>query len=133
MIFIGLGGEHLFSDDLILELMPDWVRWQRLVSILCGLWLSFWGMLILIGWRIRVAALALGAFLIVVTVAVHVPGVLTEPTLPDDYVWMWIILQRSNLVKNFCLLGVCFHLLYHTPGRYSVEYWRKAREEGLQE
>ncbi len=123
LIFIGLGLEHLFSDAMIQKLMPEWLPVKRAVSIACGLWLCGWGSLILIGWRVHLAAIALGVFLVVVTVAVHLPGILVEPEwLPADSAWMWTILQRSNLVKNLCLLGVCFHLQHHEVGKYSLEH-----------
>lgn len=128
MIFIGLGGEHLLADDLIQNLMPVWVPFKRAVSIMCGVWLMFWGSLILIGWKIKWAAFFLGVFLVVVTLAVHVPGVLEEPNMAVEYSWMWVVLQRSNLVKNICLLGVCFQLLYHKPGRYSLESYFKRQQ-----
>ncbi len=128
LIFIGLGSEHLFSDDLIRTLMPAWVPFPSLVSKLCGVWLVGWGCLILIGWHVRMAALGLGAFLVIVTPLVHLPGIFIVPqTIAPEYHWMWQILQRSNLVKNLCLLGVCFHLLYHEPGKYSVEAYLKRR------
>lgn len=128
LIFIGLGGEHIFSDSLIQHLMPEWMPYQRLVSLLCGLWLVGWGSLILLGWRIRAAAYGLGLFLVVVTVVVHFPAVISEPaSIPKEYHWLWQILQRSNLVKNLCLLGVCFHLLHHRVGKYSLESYLKNR------
>ena len=34
LIFVGLGAEHLFSDDLIRRLMPTWVPFERAVSIM---------------------------------------------------------------------------------------------------
>jgi uncharacterized membrane protein YphA (DoxX/SURF4 family) len=130
LIFVGLGGEHIFSDSLIQHLMPAWIPFKRTISFLCGLWLVTWGTLILLGWRLRWAAIGLGAFLIVVTVAVHIPGVLFHaPEIPDEYYWMWDILQRSNLVKNLCLLGVCFHLLHHRMGRFSLEAYLEQRTD----
>jgi len=122
LIFIGLGGEHLLSDGLIMVLMPEWVPAPRLVSILCGLWLSVWGGCLLLGWRVQIAAVALGAFVIAVTLLVHFPGVFRYPPdlSPESY-WAWDILQRTNLVKNLCLLGVCVHLLRHEVGRYSLQ------------
>ena len=128
LIFIGLGGEHVFHDQLIRLLMPDWVPYPRAASIAVGLWLLFWGGLVLLGWKIREAAIALGAFVIVVTIVVHLPAVFSYPPeiAPDDR-WLRDILQRSNLVKNLCLLGVCFHLLYHQPGRYSLTAWLARR------
>ena len=127
LIFIGLGGEHIVSDELIQKLMPAWVPFKRVVSVLCGLWLVFWGTFVLVGYRLRLASFALGLFLVVVTVLVHIPGVISEPELPSDYAWMWTILQRSNLVKNLCLLGVCFQLWYHDLGKYSLERYLTER------
>ncbi len=130
LIFVGLGGEHILDDTLIQRLMPEWVPYKRLVSFLCGLWLAGWGMLILIGWRVNWAAVALGAFLVTVTAAVHVPGLFIFPnSLPRDHYWMWDILQRTNLVKNLCLLGVCFHLLNHELGRYSLEHYLAQKKD----
>ena len=123
-IFVGLGAEHLFSDTLLRELMPHWVPFPRAISILCGLWLVGWGSLILLGWHIRWAAQALAVFLIIVTLAVHAPGILARPQeVGASCQSLWDILQRSNLVKNVCLLGVCFHLLHHELGRYSLEFF----------
>lgn len=131
LIFVGLGGEHIVSDNLIQKLMPAWVPLPRIASIVCGVWLSFWGLMILLGWRVRLAGVALGVFLVIVTVAVHVPGLIFfPPELPAEHHWMWDILQRTNLVKNLCLLGVCFHLLTHQVGKYSLEGWLAQTSQG---
>ena len=122
LIFLGLGGEHLFQDDLIQHLMPYWIPWKRTASIFCGLWLCLWGTFILLGYKLRLASYGLGAFLLVVTAGVHLPGIFFyPPELSSEQYWMWDILQRSNLVKNLCLLGVCFQLLHHEVGKYSLE------------
>src|SRR5690606_14186195 len=98
LIVVGLGGEHIFSDALIQQLMPAWMPYPRLVSIVCGVWLCAGGALIALGWRLDIAAVSLGAFLIVVTVVVHFPGLFTAP-VPVEHLWMWQILQRTNFVK----------------------------------
>ena len=122
LIFVGLGAEHVFSDDLIRRLMPAWVPFERVVSIVCGLWLMGWGAFILLGIKLRWAAIALGLFLVIVTAAVHLPGVFDTPSdIHPSSTWMWDVLQRSNLAKNMCLLGVCFQLLHHRVGKYSLE------------
>lgn len=131
-IFVGLGGEHLFHDDLIRRLMPEWMPMQRLVSALCGLWLITWGGMLLLGWRIQLAAKALALFLIVVTLVVHAPGVMIKSlNIPESDYWMWEILQRSNLVKNMCLLGVCLQLHYYELGKYSLEKYLLRRQAPL--
>ena len=85
---------------------------------------TFWGTLVLLGWHLRKAAIALGGFVVLVTLAVHGPALFSYPErVGPESRWMWDILQRSNFVKNLCLLGVCFHLLTHAPGRYSLEAW----------
>jgi len=120
-IFLGLGGEHLVSDHLIQRLMPTWMPAPRLFSILAGVILLTGGTMVLLGWQLRVASWILGAFLIVVTAIVHLPAVVrAPPPMPEDAEWMWVVLQRSNLVKNLCLLGVCFLLYNHTAGAYSL-------------
>lgn len=128
-IFLGLGFEHLFSDTLIQHLMPLWVPEKRIISILCGLILVTGGLLIFLGYHLRVGAGLLAVFLIVVTIPVHGVGVfMYPPGLPEESKWMWDILQRTNLVKNLCLLGVCFRFFYYRPGNYSLESFLKNRK-----
>lgn len=130
-IFLGLGGEHIVDDTLIMELMPHWVPAPRLVSLATGLLLLTGGTLVLLGWQLVRAAWILGTFLVIVTLTVHLPAVfLPGPTADPDTAWMWPVLQRSNLVKNLCLLGVCVQLGWHKPGRYSLDTWlaRRRRE-----
>jgi uncharacterized membrane protein YphA (DoxX/SURF4 family) len=125
-IFLVLGAEHLFDDRLIQGLIPDWVPLKRYASIGAGALLFVCGASIALGFRVYWAALAISAFLIAVTAIVHIPGMFSAPGgLSDDWRWLWDVYQRSNFIKNVCLLGVCFHFFYHEPGRYSLEArWR---------
>jgi len=41
----------------------------------------------------------------------------------------WTVFQRSNLVKNPCLFGVCIHLTQHEHGRYSVDSWLERQKQ----
>jgi uncharacterized membrane protein YphA (DoxX/SURF4 family) len=133
-IFLGLGSEHLLDDRLIQHFMPAWVGYPMLASRLSGVVLLLGGLSILTGYRIQLGARLLGAFLFVVTVTVHVPGVFRVPAdIPVDAAWLWAVFQRSNLVKNLCLLGVCVHLTTHAPGRFSVDAWRARRMSGERE
>jgi uncharacterized membrane protein YphA (DoxX/SURF4 family) len=124
-IFVGLGGEHIFSDKLLLLLMPDWVPFPRAVSIGCGVFLLAGSATILLGFHMRRGAQALALFLIAVTLSVHLPGLLERPPEVDESsYWIWDMFQRSNFVKNICLLGVCIYLMEHRPGRFSLDYHR---------
>ena len=106
-IFLGLGAEHILDDRLIQNLMPDWVPLRREVSVASGLILISGGLLVALGYRVRLGATILAGFLVSVTVLVHGVSVLASPEgLPDDWQWLWTVFQRSNLVKNLCLLGV---------------------------
>jgi uncharacterized membrane protein YphA (DoxX/SURF4 family) len=126
LIFLALGSEHILSDGLIQRLMPHWMPFPGLVSILVGVVLSVGGICIVLGWRLRFAAVLLGSFVIVVTLAVHLPALLIKPDFVNDSnLWMWDILQRSNLAKNLCLLGVCIFLWHHTPGKWSLDRYLK--------
>jgi uncharacterized membrane protein YphA (DoxX/SURF4 family) len=130
-IFIVLGGEHLLSDDLIQRLMPEALPLKRGFSLAAGLLLIGGGASIALGYRVYWAASALAAFLVLVTLLVHIPGMFQSPTgLSAQWAWVWDLYQRSNFIKNVCLLGVCFHFFYHEPGRYSVEQWLKNRGAG---
>jgi uncharacterized membrane protein YphA (DoxX/SURF4 family) len=127
-IFLGLGSEHLLDDRLIQHFMPSWVVYPMLASRLSGLVLLIGGISILTGYRIQLGARLLGAFLFVVTLTVHVPGVFHVPAgIPADAAWLWAVFQRSNLVKNLCLFGVCVHLTTQAPGRFSIDAWRARR------
>jgi uncharacterized membrane protein YphA (DoxX/SURF4 family) len=124
-IFLGLGCEHLLDDHVIQHLMPSWVEYRVLASRLSGIVLLLGGLSILTGYRIRLGARLLGAFLAVVTLAVHVPGCFSVPAdIPSESAWLWTVFQRSNLIKNVCLFGVCVHLTTHEPGRFSWDRWR---------
>lgn len=123
-IFLLLGAEHLFQDDLVQRLMPSWLPMKRACSLLSGLVLLAGGGGIALGIAVRQAAMLLGAFLVVVTLIVHVPGVFRTPAyVGADSAWLWDVFQRSNFIKNLCLLGVCLHLLTHDPGRHTLRNW----------
>lgn len=126
-IFLALGGEHIVDDTLIQRLMPPWMPMPGVVSTGAGVVLLTGGVMVAIGWRLRAAAVLLGAFVVAVTVAVHLPAVVGLVPAPDGTTeWAWTILQRSNLAKNLCLLGVCVQLWWHVPGRFSLEGWGRA-------
>jgi uncharacterized membrane protein YphA (DoxX/SURF4 family) len=128
-IFVGLGGEHIFSDLLIQNLMPEWVPAPRIVSIICGIILITGGGLIIAGAYLRFAALIIGLFVIVVTITVHLPCLFFTPQdISENASWMWTVLQRSNFVKNLCLLGVCLNLWYYEPQKLSYTYFIKNKQ-----
>lgn len=79
LTFIALGGEYLVKDDLIQKLMPSWFPLPKIVSIGCGLILLLGGGLIALGYNLRLAAILLGAFLLIVTTIVHGPAILSNP------------------------------------------------------
>lgn len=127
-IFLVLGAEHLLNDGLIRSLMPEWLPAHRQLSIASGLLLIAGGGSIALGLRVHWAATGLAGFLVVVTALIHVPGMFAAPDgLARDWTWLWDLYQRSNFIKNVCLLGVCFHFFYHEPGRYSLEQWLNQR------
>lgn len=127
LIFIGLGMEHFFADDLIRAMMPDWVGSKRIASVIAGIVSLGGGISVATGRNVRQAAMLLGAFLVVVTAVVHAPALFHRPAdLPSGWTWLWDVYQRSNFFKNLCLLGVCFQLMHHRVGRYS--WGRKERD-----
>lgn len=128
-IFLGLGAEHVLADDLLRSLMPAWVPFPRLASAAMGCALLLGGGALLLGFRVRAAALCLGALTLIATLTVHVPGALQcPPQLSEDAEVLWTMFQRSNLVKNVCLLGVCIHLYGHRVGRFGLDGHRRSSE-----
>lgn len=128
-IFIALGLEHLFSDELIQTMIPDWIGGKRLISLGAGGVLLGGGLALLAGYRVRMAGALLGGFLILVTVTVHGPALLHVPTeLPEDWRWLWEVYQRSNFFKNLCLVGVCIYLTHHRVGRFGFD-GRRTKDE----
>ncbi|MCB1192762.1 MAG: DoxX family protein [Leptospiraceae bacterium] len=126
LIFLGLGVEHLFSDTLIRSMMPDWMIYKRFLSIIAGLILLTGGTSILLGYKVKQGAWLLGLFLIVVTFLIHLPALFQfPPGMEEEYRWLWEVYQKSNLVKNLCLFGVCVHLTNHIIGPFSVEGFLK--------
>ena len=94
-----------------------------------GLILLLGGSSIALGLRVQEGAILLGLFLIVVTLLIHVPGMFQAPEfVAESDLWLWDLYQRSNFIKNVCLLGVCFHFLYHEPGAHSVDGWLAKRK-----
>lgn len=134
-IFVGLGLEHLLDDRLIQHLMPGWIPWPRLASAATGAILLAGGASILLGAHLRAGARLLGAFLVLVSVTVHLPGLFASPpAMNGEFEWLWTVFQRSNLAKNLCLFGVCVHLTTHEPGRYSLDARRRSsRRSGAPE
>ncbi|MDQ8204514.1 DoxX family protein [Pelagicoccus sp. SDUM812003] len=130
LIFLGLGAEHLFSDELIQKLMPQWIPAPRLVSIFTGLVLFAGGAMIALGYRLKWAAFLLGSFLVFVSILVHAPAMASPEASPlnPENKWIWDTLQRSNFVKNLCLLGVCLMLPHYQLGDWSLEAWLKRKD-----
>ena len=117
-IFMGLGMEHLFHDEIIMKIMPDWVGFRKVASICAGIVLVSGGISLITAYRIKQAAIMLAVFVVIVTITVHGPELFGHPkSLPEEWTWLWQVFQRSNFVKNVCLLGVCIHLLNYTPGK----------------
>lgn len=130
IIFLGLGGEHILSDELIQKLMPTWVPLPEFVSTLCGIVLMIGGILIVVGYKIRLASIILGVFIVAVTATVHVPALFITPDFIDEQnTWLWSILQRSNCAKNICLLGVCILLSQYNPGKWSITMYLEKKNQ----
>ncbi len=85
--------------------------------------------MIAVGFRLKWAAIMLGTFLIIVTALVHAPGISAAetPVMHVGDIWMWETLQRSNFVKNICLLGVCIMLPYYQLGDWALDSFLKRR------
>ena len=128
LIFLGLGMEHIFSDELIQGMMPEWIGNKRTASVIAGVVLLTGGSCVAAGYKVHLAAALLGGFLVAVTLAVHLPALFQKPAgLPADWAWLWELYQRSNFFKNLCLLGVCFLLTHHRVGKFALDGTKRAK------
>lgn len=71
------------------------------------------GLLVLVGWQTRLAALALAGFSVVAAVLFHFK--------PDDQ------MQMIMLMKNFAIAGGLLLLVAHGAGAFSLDGWRARR------
>jgi len=130
-IFILLGGEHLFRDALIQDMMPEWLGPKRFWSVVSGLMILAGGGMVAIGLLARVGGLMLVVFLIPVTAIVHASSISGfPPDLPERWHWLWNVYHQGSLVKNLSLLGGSVFFAFHGAGRLSIDAWLRGRRAG---
>ncbi len=71
------------------------------------------GMMLVLGWQTRVAALLLLLFMIPVTLVFHNPWAIAESAVVQQ--------QMIHLLKNLAIMGGLMNLLAFGPGAYSME------------
>ena len=94
---------HDTVDILESKGITHWTNVQLTLGIFL---LLFSSILLLIGYRVKLAALLLSIFLITVTIIFHFD--FNDPT------------QLIHFMKNVALLGALFNLIAHGSGAYSV-------------
>ncbi len=80
------------------------------------------GLMLVIGWQTRAAALLLFLFMIPVTSVFHNPWAAADAALAQQ--------QMIHLLKNLAIMGGLLHLLAIGPGSYSLE---SRRPQALQQ
>ena len=76
------------------------------IELICGL-------MLVVGWQTRFAALMLLLFMIPVTAVFHNPWAATEAVLAQQ--------QMIHFLKNLAIMGGLLNLLAFGPGSYSLE------------
>ena len=128
LIFILLGGEHLFRDNLIQQMIPHWMGSPRVWSVLTGLMILAGGGSILFGAFTRLGAWMLITFLVPVTLLVHVTSIGHYPDgLDERFRWLWDVYHQGSLVKNLSLIGGAIYFAFHGAGKFSVDRWLEGR------
>lgn len=120
LIFITAGLNHLFQtaaatarlEQATLGYLATWVAPAETLIILSGMGLLVGGLLLLAGFKTRLAALLLLALLIPITVTVQVAD------------------AGGPLFKNIALLGVLFFFLVNGAAHYSVDQLLALRKKG---
>lgn len=122
LIFILLGGEHLFRDALIQGMMPGWLPWKRAFSVATGLVILAGGGCTLLGLFTRVGATALLVFLVPVTLFVHFHQIGDYPeNLPTTMHWLWNVYHQGSVLKNLALIGAAIHFAFDGAGPLSLD------------
>jgi len=123
LIFILLGGEHLFRDTLIQGMMPEGLPWKRAWSIATGLAILCGGGCIMLGLFTRIGATALLVFLVPVTIFVHFHQIGAYPeTLPSSMHWLWNVYHQGSVLKNLALIGAAIHFAFDGAGPLSLDH-----------
>ena len=88
-------------DELILQLMPAWIPLKHLASIASGLVLLGGGTCIALGILVDWAGAMLAAFLVTVTLLIHVPGMLAQlrRALRPDGLFLAALLGGETLTE----------------------------------
>jgi len=120
LIFITAGLNHLFQtaaaaarlEQAALGHLATWAAPAEALIILSGVGLLLGGLLLLVGFKTRLAAFLLLALLIPITLTVQVANV------------------GGPLFKNIALLGVLFFFLVNGAAHYSVDQLLALRKKG---
>ncbi len=112
LIFIMAGLAKLGSVDatqgyMALKGVPTVLFWPAVASEVAG------GILVLIGYQTRIAALGLALFSALAGLLFHIPGSGMEPLAAQN--------EINHLLKNFAIAGGLLLLVVHGAGAFSVD------------
>lgn len=102
-----------FTSAEITEAAAHGVPLATLVVPIAGLIALIGGVSVLLGFRARLGALLLIAFLVPVTLVMH-----KFWGVPDPQVAM---MQKVHFMKNLSLIGACLLIVFHGSGAYSLD------------
>ncbi len=112
LIFVIAGFGH-FADATISYAASQGVPYASLLVPLSGLLAIFGGLSIAFGYRAKIGAWALVAFLVPVTLKMHAFWMVTDPVAAQ--------LQQAMFLKNIAMLGGALTFAYFGTGPYSVD------------
>jgi putative oxidoreductase len=115
-IFITGGINHLVNPQMVGYAASAGVPMPSLLVPLSGILALLGGLSVLFGYKARIGAWLIVAFLVPVTLMMHNFWVVTDPQMR--------MMQMVNFNKNVAMLGGAFMIAYFGSGPYSLEsFW----------
>jgi|GEM_PF-3781366 len=131
LLFIAFGSDLILTGEFRLDVLPWWLPNPSLVVALCGYLLMLGGAMFLAGIWIQVISAVLGFYLAFSIAGIHIPGFIEIPVgVRIECEWLWLLMQKANLLRDLSLLGACIYFFNHELGKYSLETY--LRERGIE-
>lgn len=119
LVFIMFGFNHFTSAAGMTGMVPDFLPAQTLIVYLTGVVSVVGGLMVLVGFRTKIAALVLALFVLSTALFVHASGFFAGD-----------MAATTNFMKDLGLAGGALLISYFGPGPMSMDHKSGASSDG---